>query len=414
MRKYNQTKKRSWTAPDFMVMTALAFAMAFGLVSCVDVTPEGYVEKQWSAQIRELGIVPVYPPREDVQVGDVYILPESPDELDASLHEKGYVPLGVWACQLNLNDQISSFYKQRSSFPFTSTNLPSEVSGLTNNPNGIVSQDRSSNSIFTGNGDNGRLRLVGFPQFMSATFTEGDLSALIPIEAVSLSLATSYSDAKSVTVSVPVAESYGIPAATIQSYLSTGNPDVVPPLPHLPIGTWKNFYLLAPAKARQRDSNGTLYIYGIVINEVYYTRAIDVSIQSQRGSATTVNASVTGAQQAQQATKAISQTTQASTNAAGVTTTNNIVSTTYGDPIARANALNANNAANLSNLLTPGGKLNFVSVSDGAVSMRRVYSSPVAIGIRAIEFTIDENGNVIQQGAYSGAAPPAKAKPVPK
>jgi hypothetical protein len=399
--------KRSHTSLQNIFALTAVFAVGFGLVSCVDVTPPGYVQKQWDAQMRELAIIPVFPPREDVQVGDVYLLPTSPEKLDAEAKHSGYLPLGVWACQFNLNSTIHSFYKDRSSFPLTPTNLPTQINDLTNDPYGLVDQATSSggNSIYTGNGDVTRLRLVGFPQFMSASFTEGDLSALIPIEAVSVAIGGTFTDERKVTVSIPVAESYGLPAIEIQPFLG-GNqsPNVVPSSK----ARWSDIYTLSSASMRFTDKKGTKpghsYIYGYAIDEVYYTRAIDISITSERGWAGAANVSVTGTQQ-------VKSVVQAATNAAGTkssvttttTTTNSISDSTMNDPIAKANALNQKNAANMSNQLTPGGSLNFVSVSDGAVSMRRAYVRPVAIGFRALEFRLYDDGTVVQQGAYTAA-----------
>lgn len=60
-----------------------------------------------------------------------------------------------------------------------------------------------------------RLRLVGFPEFSSTTFSQGDLSALIPIEAFNLGLNASSADASRVTVKVPAAESYAVPISAL-------------------------------------------------------------------------------------------------------------------------------------------------------------------------------------------------------
>ena len=60
-----------------------------------------------------------------------------------------------------------------------------------------------------------RLRLVGFPEFATASFTKGDLSALIPIEAFSLGLNASAASARRVTVKVPAAESYAVPITAL-------------------------------------------------------------------------------------------------------------------------------------------------------------------------------------------------------
>lgn len=36
----------------------------------------GHVQREWSASMRELGVFPLYPPREDVFIGDVFLTPE--------------------------------------------------------------------------------------------------------------------------------------------------------------------------------------------------------------------------------------------------------------------------------------------------------------------------------------------------
>src|SRR5688500_5484548 len=60
----------------------LLLALSAGLAGCrpkPGTHDPGYVAKEWSMTMREFGIVPVFPPREDVQVGDVYAMPLPPD-----------------------------------------------------------------------------------------------------------------------------------------------------------------------------------------------------------------------------------------------------------------------------------------------------------------------------------------------
>jgi len=57
--------------------------------------PEGYVAKQWATAFRELQITPIFPPREDVQVGDIYVVPVAPEDEDAVFEAKGYLPRGM-------------------------------------------------------------------------------------------------------------------------------------------------------------------------------------------------------------------------------------------------------------------------------------------------------------------------------
>ncbi len=57
--------------------------------------PPGHVAKEWATAFRELQLTPIFPPREDVQVGDIYIVPVEPgEEEERAFKEKGYLPRG--------------------------------------------------------------------------------------------------------------------------------------------------------------------------------------------------------------------------------------------------------------------------------------------------------------------------------
>lgn len=103
--------------------------------------PEGYVAKQWATAFRELQITPIFPPREDVQVGDIYVVPVAPEDEDAIFEAKGYLPRGMWVHTLDLNKQISAFYEQRASFP--QTNIERESSCSRRPGNGSKTSQRT-------------------------------------------------------------------------------------------------------------------------------------------------------------------------------------------------------------------------------------------------------------------------------
>src|SRR5881227_889309 len=60
----------------------LAGALAGGAIiissCCSDPSARGHVYREWSDRMAEMGIFPVFPPREDIVVGDVYALPLHP------------------------------------------------------------------------------------------------------------------------------------------------------------------------------------------------------------------------------------------------------------------------------------------------------------------------------------------------
>ncbi|MGZ9899800.1 hypothetical protein [Shewanella gaetbuli] len=105
------------------------------LASCGSTPVEpGEVKAKWSQNMRQLGIVPVFPPREDLLVGDIYSYNYNPedekltallntdyDKLDSS--EKGMInELGMSArlARLDLNEALTNEYGLSLSAPATS------------------------------------------------------------------------------------------------------------------------------------------------------------------------------------------------------------------------------------------------------------------------------------------------------
>src|SRR5215212_7507298 len=100
------------------------------LIGCVEpgTHDPGYVAKQWSMMVREFGIVPIFPPREDVQVGDVYAMPIPPDQelqLRAVRNTNGrFLPIPVLLGTIDVSKDLEEYYKHRLSFPRTPGGVP--------------------------------------------------------------------------------------------------------------------------------------------------------------------------------------------------------------------------------------------------------------------------------------------------
>src|SRR5262245_1431490 len=81
----------------------------------------GFVAKEWSMTMREFGVVPVFPPREDVQVGDIYVSPAAPDkDLESRILRKSpgkFVPIPVLVGSIDVRDDLHAYYTNRLSFP---------------------------------------------------------------------------------------------------------------------------------------------------------------------------------------------------------------------------------------------------------------------------------------------------------
>src|SRR5262245_33501074 len=70
------------TMPNFkthqVVLSAMLTLGGLFLTGCCSQDSHGHVYRDWSKRMSEMGIFPVYPPREDIVVGDVYALPLHP------------------------------------------------------------------------------------------------------------------------------------------------------------------------------------------------------------------------------------------------------------------------------------------------------------------------------------------------
>ncbi len=415
----------------------IGYGCALALLGCTALSagcsstpvPEGYVAKQWATAFRELQITPVFPPREDVQVGDIYVVPVAPEDEKAVFRDKGYLPRGMWVHTLDLNKQISGFYKERPSFPQTNVERVEifkstwerikdsssddirrytenflEYIDSVNRAYPALPQPVSKSDLWESGGDANRLRIVGFPEFMSATFTQGNLSAFFPTESGSTGGQAMFSTARSVTVKVPVAESYGLPMSIFLPALqqqaeydqSTWRRLGLSPndAPHSPFDH-VDVFLPAEQRGRSIDANGNIVVRLRVATEVYYARVLDITIEATKEAAAAIQ--VADGESAASGGGGGGGGGQAPSGGGGQSDEDD--EQVAPDPNAelRAARLEARLAAlekdkeRVPEGGLPGGSARVLSVSQNHIGMRRVFDRPVAIGFRGFDFEVALN-----------------------
>lgn len=196
----------------------------------------GRVYKDWTKTMSELGIFPVFPPREDVQVGDVWILPMHPFETSVIEKIGGLGHTGIWCDNIfvsgtttfSLRNTVNEFYKTRPSFPSTinasasilyamQTGSTSASADNKKNGDGImimgVPRSLGTASVFTQeSNDVFRLRQVAFPEFAFTKIDKGSLNVLVPVEyIINLAGGFTYDKVRQISLKIPSAESYGCP-----------------------------------------------------------------------------------------------------------------------------------------------------------------------------------------------------------
>lgn len=334
----------------------------------------GYVERQWAGTMRELGIVPLFPPRADVFVGDVYASSYDP-ESNASVKsfEAGNSSIGMnprWY-YIDLRGLMNTEYKKR---PLGAP-TPAQYTQLLDNPATMPAQEPTTQNVLGDNSPQQGYRVVGFPEFTSVTFTQGNLSALVPTEAISVAFGAAASKFDSVSVKLPSAESIGV--------------DTNAALAKLVIPDGHGNSILVPEVFNYLDSQQdahTHLVYVRLVTEVFYARVVDITATTSAtgGGTATFKPVVSG-----NSTQGGSAPTTQPTTAPAIIDPN-------ASPVARAQALNASLAATGAQTF-PGGSISFVSASDQSISLRRVYTRPVAFGFRGVTLTVDaRNGHVLK------------------
>ncbi len=371
-------------------------------------TGKGYVMNQWSQTMHEEGIVPIFPPREDVQVGDVFAYSYDPEGPQAEAEmEQGNRTIGMSPRLTNIVplEKVVAEYKARPYWPSS----PAELVDILNDAQKkLYPIAAATNGIFVVDPTPGRLRLVAFPDFSVTEFSQGNLAAMVPIESFTVAIGAAYSHYHSVSVKIPSAESYGIsltnlslvgPGGMFQSTQPVDSPPppdptkkaadggAVKPIAGPPIRSLLGLQLLDTYRLAARlSASKTGDVWLRIVTEVYYARAMDISIQYKSSTGATVGGKPTAAS----------------------ATTSTPPSPEIIDPslsfVEQAKKVNEFLAQSRSQSV-PGGFVQFVSATDTAVGVRRVWDRPIAIGIRGITVRLDRDGNVLGRGYSTGITP---------
>jgi hypothetical protein len=156
---------------------------------------------EWSDAVARLGISPVYPPEEDVAVGDVFAVVTTD-------RKPGALPLPLTARSVKLFhvDMAKDLDEVYGALPqFAETAVSAD------NLQGLWPKGRSDNSAFAHEGTWRRLPLAVFPEFTFSHASRARASVLWPTTLVSAVLGSSIEKNDTVELRVGGVETYGVP-----------------------------------------------------------------------------------------------------------------------------------------------------------------------------------------------------------
>jgi hypothetical protein len=337
--------------------------LALGTGACATrPPPQGFVAEQWGRNLAELRILPVFPPREDVQPGDVYFAALNTDPNHATVRTGAQRPL-IWFDYIDLTGTADRMYQRRPSLPRFGENLPQRGSG-----DGVaLPQPASSTPLFGPAPRANRLRLVQFPGFNFATLTAVDLGVAAPIQGLNLLAGIAADDDTTVSVSVPQAESYGIPLVEVWPVLMARC------RAHQDLYGRRGGDLLTGMFTSVSGTTPTL----LVMTEVFYARAMDFDFRRRGGFGADIAATLPDLGALSEGLKALAAAARQSDGA--LSSQENIA--------GRAEALAARaeiGASRATSLPAPGVRASVVAVGERGVRLRATFDRPVAIGYRGI------------------------------
>lgn len=362
-----------------MMRREIVAACALALCGCASPVKSGFVADQWTSNMEELGIYPVFPPREDLYVGDVYV---TYDPTQAAAPADGASPpagspksklpmLGVYFARLDVAQKLKAQYAARPEFG---------ASG-------------AAASIFDAPPVQTRLKTVAFPYFFKATATGADIGAFVPVDGLPLKAGLGYDSIKSASVTVSAAESYGLPWTDLAGEVLDANNQLI-------VG---NRLDAAQALDRARqlvnfhpDAGGPGFVDITVITEVFYARSFDVTFHLASNVAANLVASLPatpGATATEAAPSTGAPPTAATGNAAATATpVASAASAPLASDVAAAVKAQADDAqAKAAGLApaAPGVSVGFVKSQGGDVGLRSTYTHPIAIGYRGVRYRME-------------------------
>jgi hypothetical protein len=403
---------------------------------------------QWRERVGSSGLVGIIPPEEDLRVGDIFAFSISPDQLESGSSTarqaaaRRVAASSRWASLPVLTD-LEDEYGQRPPWPRT----PDAFAGKPGALGQWQEADSGGSSIFRAGQVTTRLRLVGLDQFTAVSFTGNDLESMIPTEAATLIAGAADPRTLAVTFRAGAAESYSLSLDSLIGLLlddTTGDGG-------------GGGYVLKPQYRRNLDlladpTSNRVWLQ--VISEVVYIRSADFTIRTLNAVPSSEQitaeelAKVAGAAQASAASSASSaapsepaqpvaataQPTDATAQPAEVAAQPVEATAQPAETDSSDRALGAYAATKLDPLYgafvraqainevlaesngddVPGSLVNFISVTDESVALRRIWPRGLAIGVRGLILEIDAaTGRVLRSGPMGQPLPRRAATAAP-
>jgi hypothetical protein len=346
------------------------------------------VATEWNNSVRRLGVNPIYPPQEDLYVGDIFAVVKSSDDNYNRMDEVfGDHAIKLW--HVDMTDALKKTYASVPIFPATNPHPAHDDD---------IWEQRESNDLFAP-GARKTLSLVAFPAFTihnSRSATARGSTGQGMFGWLSGVFGISRDDEEMEQLSFPAPETYGVDAIDAQVALfgfcnneRTGSfctDRAVRNMLSMVVGDeiWRP---KIDPKSQQRTGYAT-EVELMLVKQVFLTRSIVQvrSADSASGAAARLVAKLKNA--------ADQPTTADAGKASGVTggSASNLPAASPPQGGAAADAADAQrkkliqvrDLLDSASQTEPGGSISALSTDGTMIALKQVYPRPLAIGFRAV------------------------------
>lgn len=329
----------------------------------------GDIRKQWLASIKGLGLSHgIYPPNEDVQLGDVYVFHR--DNVRRVDH-------------VDLRPELAALYKKRTSLPKTAAAAGGDA----------VRPQSTDPKLFGQDGEPDRASLIALPAYTLATVSVREAGLALPLGTVAVGASASERATATVSVRASALETYSIldfaGLGALKDYcrgLRKGVSTMSRPCDASTVAE----LLLALSDDYSCEDTGVVMVTRLVL-----ARQIDYVVERQDGTAFGAGVAVelAKAQALQAEMKGLlsgqeqSAGTPAQPAAASGKPAENAAMV---DRLQSLNAELARSITALQNQLVPGGRLVISDTNGAQIQLSQVFERPLVIAYDGPAFSTDD------------------------
>jgi hypothetical protein len=341
-----------------------------------------WIVRQWTDVMKTYNMNPIYPPTEDIHVGDIFGVSNDFDEKTHEYRDGGLFTTAKMA-YVPMTKQLNEYYHVMPVFPETAP-LPASSSAVWRQlPAGSECDEAScvrpsgaARGIFEPPEKFDRLSIVALPGFSVNRSVFSELDAGIVAGLMNIVFGNRATSDDVMSIKVHGAETYGVPAMDALIEL-------------------KKFCLPARTSSLKCYNSNVAAALGsptgaaptstslAIVYRLYVTRSIEYTFGSSSVIGAQAKALLKLQEQAEQATPATSAPCPEGATcpaAAAEATSRSTGSSLDSSRAALTRSLNAQTAART----FPGGTLTVGAISESGVSIIETFERPVAIGYRSV------------------------------